>query len=131
MYDITYSHREHYSSLEPGISVEVTLRVDRNDEVRVRAKLDSGANNCIFQRQYADMLGLVFENGERRTFSTATGSFVGFGHTVEVETAGLKTDALVYFAEIPRNVLGLQGWFDRFRVGFDHYESAFYRARSG
>ncbi len=57
--------------------------------VELRARLDTGAADCLFDRFYADVLGLP-DSGVERYYRTITGSFQAFGHEVTVETLGLQ-----------------------------------------
>ncbi len=101
----------------------MSVAVDR--AVSLLAKVDTGAANCIFQREYAEALGLTVEDGLSKRFSTATGTFSAFGHNVKLSCFDLEFDSTVYFAtqyEFPRNVLGLEGWLDRLRFGLVHYD---------
>jgi hypothetical protein len=68
-----------YNTIESGITLEVVLGTD-NKEQRVAAKLDTGASFCIFQREYAEALGLDVASGERISIGTATGTFIAYGH---------------------------------------------------
>ena len=99
------------------------LNADKDD---LKAKLDTGSEFCIFERTYAEALGLPIEGGLRAVFSTATGRFVAFGHWVTISSFGFDLDTFAYFAEQPefnRNVLGMCGWIDRFQVGVEHHSS--------
>src|SRR5947209_20494946 len=81
--------------------------------VRFPATIDTGASYCLFERQYADLLGLVIEKGERRIFATVTGRFEAYGHEVLVGVLGVECASIVYFFAddaIERNVLGRRGW---------------------
>ena len=87
---------------------------------RFPARLDTGAALCVFERGYAETLGLAVETGTPLRFSTAIGSFDAYGHMVTLETLGYSFDVTVYFAaeeSFTRNVLGRRGWLDRVRLG--------------
>jgi len=77
------------------------------------ARLDTGASDCLFDRSYADILGL-FGAGLERSYRTVTGSFQAFGHEVTIETLGLRWSALVFFHAMgirPIRLLGAgAGW---------------------
>ena len=45
--------------------------------VELTARLDTGAADCLFDRFYADILGLP-DSGVERRYRTVTGSFRGF-----------------------------------------------------
>ena len=60
------SHR--YASVN-GIDVPIELRVGER-KVELLARLDTGAAHCIFERQYAETLGLEVESGRAQRFRT-------------------------------------------------------------
>ena len=110
----------------------VTLR-SGEESVSFPAQLDTGATYCVFERTYAEILGLSVESGTPLRFTTAMGSFNAYGHTLTLETLGYSFDATVYFAThegFRRNVLGRRGWIDHLRLGLIEYESKLYLNRS-
>lgn len=122
---VTYRERVDYSNSESGIEVPISLTVGTST-VRLLAKVDTGAKFCVFQREYAEALGLEVETGTPQTMSTATGSFRSYGHTVTVKCFDWSYDAVVYFAaqpDFPRNVVGRYGWLQNLRVGIVDHDS--------
>jgi predicted aspartyl protease len=111
-----------------GILVPVELATDCT--IRLAAYVDTGAAECIFEREYAEALGLELPSGVLKRFSTASGGLlIAFGHNVRLSTLGHSVDALVFFADevqLRRNVLGRQGWLNRLRIGIVHYDSKLY-----
>ena len=100
-------------------------------EAELTAYIDTGATFCIFERGYAELLGLEVEAGTRQEFRTASGRFTAFGHELTLSTLGIDVDATVYFfadAEIRKNVLGRRGWLDRLRLAIVDYEQVVYLA---
>lgn len=96
------------------------------------AKIDTGADFCVFKRDYADILELRAEDGLPMRLSTAGGPLDTHGHLVQLSCLGYAHEAMVYFAAnngLPRNVLGLQGWLDKFRFALVHYDRVFYLSR--
>jgi hypothetical protein len=94
--------------------------------VRLHAKLDTGADYCIFAREYGEELGLNIEDGQLTSFSTANSEFRAYGHEVTITCFEWQFDSLVFFAAIPeirRNFLGRQGWLQKFRVALIDYDS--------
>lgn len=92
------------------------------EEVRLEAKLDTGADFCLFSRLYAENLGLEVEGGHRLDFSTAAGSFVAYGHEVTLVAMGFELSSICYFFQseaINKNVLGRNGWLNKIRLGVD------------
>ena len=112
------------------IEVPVTLR-SGEESVSFPAQLDTGAY-CVFERTYAEILGLSVESGTPLRFTTAMGSFDAYGHMLSLETLGYSFDSTVYFAThegFRRNVLGRRGWIDHLRLGLIEYESKLYLNR--
>lgn len=107
-----------------GIAIPVLLRYGRN-EIEFSAMLDTGSTFCLFQKIYAEALGVDVESGMRQDFRTATGIFVAYGHELSNSTLGVEMHSTVYFfadAAIRKNVLGRRGWLDRVRLAIVDYE---------
>ena len=97
--------------------------------MKLHAKVDTGAEFCIFQHEYADMLEIDLEEGEKNVMATANGTFTTFGHNVSLEVLGLQYDTMVYFAQdvsIRRNVLGRNGWILKSRIGIVDHDQKLY-----
>lgn len=124
METLTFQARHSYGNSRDGVEVPIMLTIAGAQPVRFLAKVDTGASFCIFQREYADRLGIDVENGEYQRVNTAVGSFDVYGHTVTLSCLEWDFQAKVYFAamaEFPRNVLGRSGWLQQFRLGLvDH-----------
>jgi hypothetical protein len=88
----------HYEETPAGILVPVRL-IHGDRSVELRARLDTGAADCIFDSHYADVPGLVGA-GIEREYRTVTGSFKAFGHEVTIDTLGLEWSAVVFFHDI-------------------------------
>lgn len=118
---ITYSASENYRQTGIGIVLPVRLRWAGN-EVRLEAKIDTGADFCIFERIYAETLGLDVESGVRQSFGAVTGDFVAYGHEVTLVAMGFELTGICYFfetGETRKNVLGRNGWLNKIRLGID------------
>jgi len=114
----------HYDSSAAGIEIPTTLRVGQRS-VDLVARLDTGAAHCIFDRRYAEILGIEVESGRAQRFRTVTGSFTAYEHEVTLHTLGIEFTALVFFAQdavFDRNFLGRSGWLDRLRIGIIDYD---------
>jgi hypothetical protein len=64
------------------------------------------------------MLKLRIEDGDPKTFSTATGGVQTFGHVVSLTVLNIEFESTVYFfadERINKNLLGRAGWLDRVR----------------
>ena len=119
---VSYDFVEHYSQTEQGIVIPVVLRLSPEQEVRLEAKLDTGADYCLFRREYAELLGLDVESGHRLPFSTAAGRFVAYGHEITLVAMGFELTGTCYFfesSEINKNVLGRNGWLNKVKIGVD------------
>lgn len=110
-----------------GDDITIPIVMSRGDKrVKLLPKVDTGAEFCIFNREYGETLELEIEAGERRMMRTATSSFETFGHEVTIESFGWRTTAVVFFAAdagFPRNVLGRNGWIRLFRLAIVDYDA--------
>ena len=129
--DFTVSH--FYTGSPNGIEVPLSLRVG-NQSVDFQARLDTGAAHCIFERRYAEMLGLEVESGRRQRFRTVTGSFSAYEHEVLIQTLGVEFPTAVFFAEevaFERNFLGRKGWLDHIRIAIIDYDRTLFLSAYG
>lgn len=127
-YRLSFSESLSYDAGKPGITIPVTLRLDRA-QVDCEAKIDTGATFCIFARSYGEQLGLNVADGLRQVMGTVTGSFVVYLHEVDFSVAGLEFSAFVAFAEeegFRRNVLGRRGFLEQVTLGLVDYEGKLY-----
>src|SRR5207253_10148019 len=128
---LEFDNPHNYGTDKESLEISVTLRLGERT-VSFPAQLDTGATFCVFERSYAETLGLSVESGMPLRFSTAMGSFDAYGHIVTLETLGCSFDVTVYFAaheSFTRNVLGRRGWLDQVRLGLVDYESKLYLSR--
>jgi len=119
-FEISYQ----YTGGPEGIEVPTALSIGARS-VEFLAKVDTGAAFCVFERKYAEILGLDIEAGRLQRFRTVTGAFSAFEHEVTLQTLGIEFSAVVYFAEqseFNRNVLGRVGWLDRVILGLVDYD---------
>ena len=120
-----------YESGEPGISVKVQVRMG-DTSLSFKAKLDTGATFCVFERQIVETLVIDIESGKPLTISTPTGTFRAFGHDVTLIVEGYEFDSEVYFNEgdgFRRNLLGRNGFLNRIIVGINDYDGELYLRR--
>jgi hypothetical protein len=119
---------------ETSAGILVPIRLTHGDySVELRVRLDTGASDCLFDRYYADILGLA-DTGVERDYRTVTGSFRAFGHEVTIETLGLQWSALVFFHAMgnPAHAFaGRRGWLDHIRLGIVHYERKLFLGQYG
>lgn len=91
--------------------------------------LDTGAQCCLFGRSWADRIAIDVEAGPRRTFLGLAGRFEAHEHEITVATFGIQFTSTVYFARdagVARDLLGRNGWLDRFRIAINHYDRELY-----
>jgi len=125
---LSFRERHAYRSSDPGVSIPFSLSSGK-ETVRSSAKVDTGAEYCLFDRGLAEALLIEVERGAPLDFSTVAGGFRAYGHELTLTVLSLEVHALVYFYENPsftRNVLGRNGWLDRVRLGLVDYDSAVY-----
>ena len=129
-YELRFSDRHIYDSKTEGISIPVVLWAGRK-KIELLAKIDTGASDCLFEREYAEALGLRVEEGVRKTYATANSRFDAYGHEILLRVMGIETTGTVYFYADPgivRNVLGRRGWLVRIRFGLVDYDQSLYLA---
>jgi hypothetical protein len=129
-HELLFSHYYIYDSKTEGITIPAVLKAGRK-KIELLAKIDTGASDCLFEREYADALGLRVEEGVRKTYATANSRFDAYGHEISLQVMGIETTGTVYFYADPaivRNVLGRRGWLDRIRFGLVDYDQALYLA---
>ena len=127
-WQLSFSERFDYST-HGDILFPLVLSSDLSNRVLVRAKLDTGSDVCVFQKHYAELLGLQAERGISQRIRTATGSFSATGHEVTITVGQLEWQTTVYFAEdenFPVSVVGRQGFLHRLRAGLVDYEQILY-----
>ncbi len=121
---IDYEKVYQYETLKSGITVVVEISYG-GESRQIRAKIDTGAENCVFERKHGERLGVEIESGREQIFSTAAGNFVAYGHELSINVLDIETVSTFYFAKeesFTRNVLGRQGFLDRVKLGLIDYE---------
>ena len=130
-YTFSFLTKYGYDTGQTGITIPVKLSYGTS-AVQVDSKLDTGASFCIFERIYAEMLGLDVESGTKVLVSTANSTFDCFGHWVRMTALGVQFDALVYFAadeNIRRSVLGRRGFIDQLRLCIIEHDGELYTSK--
>jgi hypothetical protein len=119
--------------LARGVFAPITLTTGAASTRIIEARVDSGSSFCVFGRQWADVLGLDWEAGERLMIATAAGTFQARLHEITINLMDFEWNAWVAFAEwdtMPpspaRDVLGLNGFFDHFVVAIDDWAETLY-----
>lgn len=112
----------------PGITIPIKLYA-KNRFVSLAAKVDTGADHCLFERALGERLGLDVESGPKRSFRTVAGRFEAHEHRIVLQTFDIEIESAVYFAADPgvnRNLLGRAGWLEHFRLAIVHHECELY-----
>lgn len=108
-----------------GVYLPVAFTVDARTTTAV-IRVDCASIYCVLERSWAVRFGLMWEDGQMITIGTATGHFQAYLHVIELQIDQFRWEVPVAIAEfesvpgvVPREVLGLIGFFDRFRVTID------------
>jgi hypothetical protein len=116
-----------------GVLVPAILRAHGISTRMIRVRVDSASTYCVFGQQWALALGLDWGAGDPMTISTAAGGFVARLHNVAISLLGWEWTTPVAFAEWhstppspARDVLGLNGFFDRFLIAIDYQAEILY-----
>ncbi|HEX9001619.1 MAG TPA: hypothetical protein VGB07_17055 [Blastocatellia bacterium] len=120
-FDITFA----YPDRADGITIPIALSLG-DKIVQTYAKVDPGAEYCIFSREIGIKLGLDIERGIPQPMGSLTGTLDTFGHEVTIQTFEVAFETVIYFAKyprLPRNLLGRVGWLRHFTLGLIDYES--------
>ncbi len=128
MHQLSFSIRHHFRSAKGGLLIPVQLAFG-STLVDCEAKIDTGADYCLFERALADSLELELESGHLMVMESLTGSFVTYGHEITLQTFDLAFNTTVYFAAdngITRNLLGRNGWLNLVLFGLDTYDEVLY-----
>ena len=131
MHQLDFEQLTFYNYGRRGITLDVKIQLS-NLSINFEAKLDTGAEACIFARSLGERIGIEIENGEKQRFDTVTGSFLTYGHSVTLSVAEIEFDSYVFFADdlnFNRNVLGRFGWLNRLLIGINDYDGKLYLSR--
>ena len=128
---LSFDVRYEYDAKLHGITIDAILTFGALTTV-VPAKVDPGAEFCLFQREIADELEIDLTSGDFKRFNTLAGSLDAFGHTVRLSTLGIEFDSHVYFAAeygLQRNLLGQNGWLRKVCVAIIDYDATIYLSK--
>ena len=131
MYSIGFQAHHNYRNEPLGITVPIELGYGPNS-MRLTAKVDTGAEFCLFARGLGEALGIDIEAGDRKELRTANSTFVAFGHEVLLRVLGFDFSLVAYFPQyssIRRSLLGRQGWLLQVRLGLVDYEQLLYLSK--
>ena len=127
-FQLSFDVHYQYDSLAKGINLDVVLGRGKM-EAGCRAKIDTGSQYCLFDRELGENLEIEIESGLRSELYTLTGSMTAFGHEVTLQTLGLTFQTFVYFPfhnNLQRNLLGRQGWLQLVKLAIVDYDNEIY-----
>jgi hypothetical protein len=127
-HNLQFEISHEYNSAQGGIWLPTVLTVGTLT-IDCEAKVDTGAEFCIFQRVLGEALGLEIEQGHLLIMNSVNGVTRTYGHEVELSTLGMAFYGMVYFAEdygLSRNLLGRNGWLQQVKLAVVDYEETLY-----
>ncbi|MEK7833527.1 MAG: hypothetical protein AAB401_20730 [Acidobacteriota bacterium] len=130
-FQLTFENRYSYADLDAGIEISAALG-HQGRVIHTVAKVDPGAEVCLFSNDIGIRLGLKVEEGIPITLDSLGGPVEAFGHEVWLQTCNLAFTSFVYFAKYPglrRNLLGRQGWLRQLRIAIVDYDNLLYLSR--
>ena len=125
---LTYRHRYVFDPKQPGVTLPVSLFANGLVET-TEAAIDSGSTLCVFKREIAEWLNIPIEQGIEDQVNAMGTVIRVYGHEVRMVIGEMTLDLFVYFPafqNIPRNLLGRQGFLQRMLFGLDDYEGVVY-----
>jgi hypothetical protein len=133
MTQLEFAEEYRYKDDDAGIPIQVRLTY-AGTTVEVTAKVDSGAAVCLFSHEIGLKLGIPIEQGVPIRLGSLGGSLDAFGHEVTLQTGEIAFQSFVYFAKypnVPRNLLGRQGWLRNLKLGLVDYDNLLYLSAYG
>jgi len=125
---LTFDIIHRYNDSLVGIEIPTALRFS-DEVVLCQAKVDPGAQVCLFKRDLGETLGLDIGTGHYIELDSIGGTIAAYGHYLVLETLGMEFESVVYFAatyNLRRNLLGREGWLQKVRLGIVDYETTLY-----
>jgi predicted aspartyl protease len=112
----------------PLLQVRLGFGENRADVVGL---VDTGATDCLFDRDVADVLGIKFADSDvtREYFGVAGQSVMGHIHSIRFQIQGfsesIEIEAGFIDAKLPYQLLGQAGFFDNYEINFKRYRGRF------
>jgi hypothetical protein len=112
----------------PLLKVRLGFGANRTDVVGL---VDTGATDCLFDRDVADDLGITFaaSDATREYFGVGGQSVIGHIHTIRFQIQGfsewVEFEAGFIDAKLPYQLLGQSGFFDNYEINFKRYRGRF------
>jgi len=125
---LNFTEEVTYDENSAGITIFISLHY-RGRDLRAEAKVDTGAEVCLFTNETGHRLGVRIEQGMPITLHTLAGPIEAFGHEVTLQTGNIHFQSTVYFAKypgLPRNILGRRGWLRNLKLAVVDYDNLLY-----
>lgn len=112
----------------PLLQVRLGFGTNHTDVVGL---VDTGATDCLFDRDVADDLGITLANSDvtREYLGVGGRSVVGYIHAVKFQIQGfsewIEIEAGFIDAKLPYQLLGQAGFFDNYEISFQRYRGRF------
>jgi len=103
----------------------------RGNQTAIVGLVDTGATDCLFDRDIADDLGITLSSADATREYVGVGgeSVIGHVHRIKLQINGfsewVEFDAAFIDAKLPYQLLGESGFFDNFEVTFKRYRGRF------
>lgn len=128
IHQLAFSTKQPFRTTQTGITIPFSL--SRNAlTVFGRAKVDTGSEYCLFQRELAEELQITVEDGFPVKLGTLAGSFTSYAHTILLETFEFQFESVVLFNPADgtnRNILGRTGWLNNLHLGLTMNDETIY-----
>jgi hypothetical protein len=125
---LAFDFKYAYKDSSDGIALE-TILVYGERRIQTEAKVDCGAECCVFRHEDGLNLGIDIFSGIPKRMGSLTGTLDTFGHEVTIQVEDIIVHSTVYFAKYPnlsRNLLGRKGWIRKLRFGLVDYDNTIY-----
>lgn len=112
----------------PLLQVRLASGGNHNDVVGL---VDTGATDCLFDRDVADDLGIKLAESDvkREYFGVGGQSVIGHIHLIRFQVQGfaewIEIEVGFIDAQLPYQLLGESGFFDNYEISFQRYRGRF------
>ena len=112
----------------PLLQVRLAFGANHTDVVGL---VDTGATDCLFDRDVADDLGIALADSDpkREYFGVGGNSLVGHIHSIRLQVQGfsewIEIEVAFIDAQLPYQLLGQAGFFDNYEINFQRYRGRF------
>ena len=93
--------------------------------------VDTGATDCLFDRDVADDLGITLADSDvkREYFGVGGQTVIGHVHSIKPQVQGfsewIEIEVAFINAQLPYQLLGQAGFFDNYEISFQRYRGRF------